>query len=182
MDRLTPDEGRRLGDLYIESLRKLWPDATYLTITHPFNYLHLGLIQLVLPRAPIVHCMRDPLDTCLRCYFKNFEAMPFAFDLADLGDFYLSYRRLMAHWREVLPRPILEVEFERLVGDPVTVGQEIYAFCGLQPDAIDGLSGQADIFRVLAGIGVSETGRWRHYAAYLDPLRKKFADAAAAGG
>jgi tetratricopeptide (TPR) repeat protein len=69
----------------------------------PANYKHLGWIKLMFPKAKIIHCRRDPRDTCLSCYFQDFKiGNDFAFDLSHLGFHYRQYQALMRHWRDVL--------------------------------------------------------------------------------
>ena len=85
----------------------------------PLNFLYLGLIATILPGARVIHCLRDPRDVAVSCYFQDFvdPALAFSFDLRQTADYYRDYWRLMAHWRERLARPILEVHYENLVGD-----------------------------------------------------------------
>ena len=72
----------------------------------PHNFLHLGLIALLFPRARLIHCLRDPLDTCLSCYFQDFGSRHrFSCDLEQLGRCYRNYQRLMAHWHATLATP-----------------------------------------------------------------------------
>ena len=94
------------------ALRALALDAARITDKMPANFLFVGLIRLILPNARIIHVLRDPVDTCLSCFSKLFTGeQPFAYDLAELGRYHRAYRRLMAHWRSVLPSgAMLEVE------------------------------------------------------------------------
>ena len=104
----------------------------------PDNYLHLGLIAALFPRARIIHCRRDPVDTCLSCFSLLFDGdgNPYTYDLGELGRFYRSYERLMAHWREILPQDaMLEVEYEDIVGDLEAQARRIVAYLGLEWDA-----------------------------------------------
>ena len=74
---------------------------------------------MVLPGARVIHLKRNPIDTCLSCFFQHFGAgHPYAVDLTWLGQYYREYERLMAHWREVLPLPMMELSYEELVADP----------------------------------------------------------------
>src|SRR5262249_39461421 len=98
------------------------------------NFLHLGTIATLFPRARIIHCRRDPLDVCLSCYFKNFREIDYAWSLEDIGAYYRSYETLMAHWSRVLPLPIHEVRYEDLVGNQEAVSRALVAFCGLDWD------------------------------------------------
>ena len=70
LDSLTADEADALTRRYLERLRKLSDDAARITDKMPYNFRHLGFIQLLFPKARIIHCMRDPLDTCLSCFFR----------------------------------------------------------------------------------------------------------------
>ena len=78
--------------------------------------MHLGFIDLLFPNAHVIHCQRDPLDTCLSCYFQSFSGEhPYAYSLSDLGKYYRLYRKLMEHWKKVLRIPIYELSYESLV-------------------------------------------------------------------
>lgn len=180
---------RRLGELtaprldsaargYIERLRRLDGRAAKVTDKMPVNFLHLGLISLMFPGCRIVHCTRDPIDTCLSCYFQNFSgSIPFAYDLRELGLFYLAYRRLMAHWREVLRLPMLEASYEALVRDQEPMSRKLVAFVGLEWDdrclrfheskRVVLTSSNAQVRKPMYS---SSIGRWKHYERHLGPL------------
>ena len=79
------------------------------------NYLHLGLLATLFLLARMIHCRRDRRDVCLSCFFQYFNGLNFTWDLNDLGQHYRNYERLIAHWRVVLPLPILDVAYEDLV-------------------------------------------------------------------
>ena len=98
----------------------------------PDNYLHLGLIQLLFPKARIIHCIRDPMDTCLSCYFKKLMGHPYSYNLTNLGRRYRLYEELMAHWKNVLSLPIMDVHYEGLIDDPEGLSRSIVEFCGLK--------------------------------------------------
>ena len=93
------------------------------------------MISLLFPRARIIHCTRDPVDTCLSCYFHDFASdNRFTNDLRTLGRFYRTYQRLMAHWEAVLPNPILRVPYEALVADQEGWTRKLVDFIGLPWD------------------------------------------------
>lgn len=99
----------------------------------PSNFLHAGLISLMLPGAKMIHCRRDPVDTCLSCYSLLFaRGYPFTYDLTELGDYYRLYLRLVAHWRRVLPPDQwLDIDYERLISDGGATIRRVLDFCGL---------------------------------------------------
>lgn len=176
---ITPALARRLGQSYIEILRGFAPDAARVTDKLPGNFLHLGVIALLAPRARVIHCRRDPLDTCLSCYFQHFEGrMSHAYDLGNLGRYFRGYARLMAHWRTVLPRPMLEVSYEDLIADQEAVSREIITFCGLEWEEAclrfhdtKRAVRTASLSQVRQPIYGSSVGRWRNYEKHLGPLK-----------
>ncbi len=144
----------------------------------PHNFLHLGLIALLFPRARLIHCLRDPLDTCLSCYFQDFGSRHrFSCDLEQLGRCYRNYQRLMAHWHATLPRPILDVPYEGLVHDQELWCRKLIDFLGLPWDErcltyykTERPVLTSSAWQVRQPIYTSSVGRWRHYAKHLGPL------------
>jgi tetratricopeptide (TPR) repeat protein len=177
--RQPPAVSRQLAVTYLNRLTELGGAAARVTDKLPENYIHLGFIALLFPRARIIHCRRDPLDVCLSCYFQNFKGMNFACDLHNLGHYYRQYQRLMEHWKAALSVRICEVVYEELVADPETVSRRLIAFCGLDwdegclafqsnPRAVQ----TASKLQVRQPIYTSSLARWRPYAAHLGRLRE----------
>jgi tetratricopeptide (TPR) repeat protein len=157
---------------------------TRVTDKMPHNFLFLGLMNLLFPNAKFIHCQRHPLDTCLSIYFQRFaREHHYAYDLIDIGFSYGEYRRLMAHWRDVLPTQIFEVTYEGMVGNQEEVSRELIAFCGLEWDSscLDFYRSERPIFtssnwQVRQPMYTSSVGRWKNYARFLDPLRELLTD------
>ncbi|MFI4986873.1 MAG: tetratricopeptide repeat protein [Alphaproteobacteria bacterium] len=167
-----------LAGRYLEAIGRGAGDAKHVTDKLPFNFLRVGILAFLLPRARIIHATRDPFDTCLSCYFQDFQdPQPFVYELDRLGKYYRQYERLMAHWRSVLPHPMLEVPNEALVGDPEPWCRRILAHCGLAWDervlrffATERTVQTASYWQVRQPIYASSVGRWRHYRKHLGPL------------
>jgi hypothetical protein len=163
---------------YLAFLRKDAPDALRSIDKLPHNFSHLGLISLLFPRARIIHCVRDPLDTCLSNYFTDFnEKNTFTYDLPALAHEYREYRRLMAHWLAVLPNPVLEVPYEGLVDDLESWSRRAVAFLGLDWDnaCLAFHENKRPVFtkslwQVRQPLYRDSVGRWRRYARHLGPL------------
>jgi tetratricopeptide (TPR) repeat protein len=145
----------------------------------PGNFENVGLIHAALPRARIIHLVRDPIDTCLSIYFQGFStAHAYATDLGDLAHYYREYRRLMAHWRATLPAAtLLEVPYEGLVENPEDWSRRMCAHIGLPWDprclefhrtARPVLT--ASSWQVRQPIGTASVGRWRRYERFVGPL------------
>ena len=129
----TPPESRALGEAYVERLRSLEPAGPRITDKLPENYLNIGLIHLILPRARIIHVRRDPLDVCVSCFSINFSGgLTYTSDLGELGRTYRRYLELMAHWRRLLPPgAMLEVQYEEVVDDLEGQARRLIEYCGL---------------------------------------------------
>lgn len=125
----------RLGEAYIRDVRRHNPDSPFITDKMPGNFTYLGLIRLILPDAKVIHCRRDPADTCLSI-FKNHLSGDhrYAHDLRALGEYYVLYEDLMAHWRGVLPGYIHDIRYEDLIADQASETRSLLEFCGLEWD------------------------------------------------
>jgi tetratricopeptide (TPR) repeat protein len=150
----------------------------------PGNIWRLGLVGLLMPRAPVLFAWRDPRDVGLSCYFTRFETgQNFSYDLYHCGRQIRTIRRLAEHWLDALPNPVGVVEYESLVSDPENTINEALARCGL--DAITAPAdhaGEQDVvttassWQVRQGLYRRAVNRWRHYEAYLEPLLRGLGD------
>lgn len=175
---------RILAEAYEESLRRAPQPAAnpdlvrFITDKTPNNFLHLGPIALLWPHAAVLHCRRDPLDTCLSIYFQDYG--DYARELGHLGAFYRHYETLMAHWRRTLPGlRLLDVNYEELVRSPEITARGILEFCGLpwtegclQVERRRRVVHTASSHQVRQPIHDRSIGRWRNYKQHLKPLRR----------
>jgi tetratricopeptide (TPR) repeat protein len=186
---IDPATARTLAEGYLSRIRELAGPAKRITDKQLANFLYLGFIALLFPRARVVHCRRDPLDTCVSAFMQIFRGMSYTLDLEDLGLYHREYERLMAHWRTVRPLPMLEVVYEELVADVETGSRQLVDFCGLpwderclrfyeNPRTVRTVSK----LQVRKPIYNSSVGRWQRYGNQLDPLRKALGLADAACG
>lgn len=145
----------------------------------PGNFSLLGLIDVCLPGARIVHVKRDARDNCWSCYTTPFsEGSEFSYELASLGHFYRHYLALMEHWRSSLERGrIVEVEYERLVADPEEEIRKLLERLGLawNPRCLEfhktrRVVATASLFQVRQPLYTSSVGRWRRFESHLAPL------------
>jgi tetratricopeptide (TPR) repeat protein len=172
---LTPEDAHELANRYLTTAHS---SAARFTDKMPFNFLHLGWIALLFPRARIIHVRRDPRAVCLSCYQQHFtERLPFAYRLDHLARYWLAYDRLMDHWRTALPLRLCEVNYETLVATPEQTARQLLARCGLEWDPACLLSHEqkssittASQWQVRQPIYQSSRARWEHYAPHLGPL------------
>lgn len=145
------------------------------------NFEHIGLIELLFPRARVIHCLRDPVDTGWSCYQQSFGTAgpPFAYDLADIGHYYCQYRRLMDHWQKVSRLQMTEVVYENMVHDLEAESRRLVDFLGLdweeqclrfyENPRIVRTASHAQVKRP---VYESSIGRSANYGPYLGPLKE----------
>jgi len=171
---------RELGERYIERTRIHRKTARPFFIDKmPNNFLHIGMIHLVLPNAKIIDVRRHPLACCFS-NFKQYYArgQRFSYGLADMGRFYRDYVELMAHFDEVLPGRIHRVIYERMVEDTEAEVRNVLAYCGLpfEPGCLRFFENErpvrtASSEQVRQPIYRDGVKQWRHYEEWLVPLR-----------
>ncbi len=172
---IDAEGSRALAQEYLDELDARSTDAARVTDKMPRNYLHLGLVALLLPGARIVECTRDRRDVSLSIYFHQFSSpYPFGYDLRDIGFELACYERLMAHWRRVLPVEVHAVRYEALVADPEPVSRALIAHADLAWDprclAFHRSARPvhtASNWQVRQPLYRRAVERWRHYEPFL---------------
>ncbi len=155
----------------------------HVTDKMPQNFVFLGMISLMFPQAKIIHCMRNPIDTSLSCYFQNFGAagLDFSYDLDNLVHYYGQYQRIMAHWEKVLPSEIYHLSYEALTANSAEEIPKLIEFCGLEwdeaclsPHKSKLVTKTASFDQVRKPIYQSSRERWRNYEKHIKPLIEAF--------
>ncbi len=176
-----PDRTHAAMERYLSVLQDVGPAAARVTDKLPFNLFHLGAIHALLPKARIIHCQRDPIDTCLSIYTNLFSSqVNFAARKDDLVFCYRQYMRMMDHWRCVLPAgTLLEVQYERLITDREAETRRLIAFTGLewndsclQPERNRRAIGTASAWQARQPVYATSVQRWRRYEPWIGELRQ----------
>jgi tetratricopeptide (TPR) repeat protein len=179
-EELSPAAVRELALSVAERRNNVSGGLPRVTTKVPEDFWDLGLIQILFPRTKIIHCRRDPIDTCLSCYMQNFEDVPFATSLTQLVDVYRLYERVMAHWRSVLPiSSFWEISYEELLERPAQMVRDLCDFCGLEfeegclqfhrnPRRVQ----TASLWQVRKPLYKTSVRRWERYREFLGPLLK----------
>jgi tetratricopeptide (TPR) repeat protein len=174
------DAVARLARAHLKAMRSRARKADRIVNKNLRNVLHLGLAWMLMPRMRVIHCVRDPMDTCWSCYTNQLSTLShgYATDLRALGRVYRENERLMAHWRDVLGVPWLEVRYEEMVEDQEGVSRGIIEFLGLAWD--DACLRFHDTGRVVMTLSYdqvrrpmyrSAVGKWRRYDMHLGALK-----------
>jgi tetratricopeptide (TPR) repeat protein len=178
---LDRDRLRELGERFIAETRVYRKTGRPFFIDKmPNNFLHIGMIQLILPNAKIIDARRHPLACCFSNYRQHFASgQRFTYDLADLGRYYRDYVNLMAHFDEVLPGRIHRVFYERLVEDTEAEVRRLLDYCGLpfEDDCLRFFENERAVRtpsseQVRQPIYREAVDQWRHYEAWLGPLKE----------
>jgi tetratricopeptide (TPR) repeat protein len=170
----------KLASAYLRILETHSPGALRVIDKATFNSEYLGVIHGVLPQARMIYVRRDPIDSCLSCYFTQLSGqMNFTLDLTDLAHYYHEHQRLVAHWRNVLPPGVLlDVPYEELVADQEGWTRKMIDFLGLEWDErcldfhrTERTVTTASFWQVRQKIFKSSVARWHHYKEFIGPLR-----------
>jgi tetratricopeptide (TPR) repeat protein len=179
-DILGEPTRQKVAEEYLGILEGFSGSASRVVDKAPVNSDFLGLIYSVFPNARVIYMQRDPIDTCLSCYFQQFlTGINFAFDLSDLVHYYREHQRITAHWRAVLPPGfILDVPYEELVADQETWSRKMLDFIGLEWDArcLEFHTNRrqvttASAWQVRQKVYKSSVARWRNYEKFVGPLK-----------
>lgn len=154
-------------------------EARFITDKLPPNFFNIGLITRMFPDARIIHTVRDPLDTCLSCYFHSFgSGMAWPYDLRNIAHFYNLYRRMMDHWRSMPDLEMLDVVYEEFVADQESQTRRLLEFVGLEwDDACMTFHESGRVIRTASmeqanrPIYTSSVKRHERFGAHLDELR-----------
>ena len=176
---------RELGEQYIERTRvHRKTGRPYFIDKMPNNFLHVGMIHLLLPNARIIDARRHPLACCFSNFKQHYaRGQRFSYDLTDLGRYYRDYVELMAHFDAVLPGRIHRVIYERMVEDTESEVRQMLDYCGLEfePECLRFFENErgvrtASAEQVRQPIYREGIDHWLHYERWLDPLKAALGD------
>ncbi len=176
---LLPEDLTETAERYLSRLLSLAGGRSRVTDKLPANALLVGLIHGALPNAKIIHCMRDPVDTCLSCFMRSFgQRVPYSTGLDTLGRYHRAQARLMDHWRNTVPAAnFLDVQYEDVVEGLEGQARRLISHCGLDWDGRcvqffknNRSVNTSSVVQVRKPIYNSSIGRGRRYAAHLGPL------------
>jgi hypothetical protein len=178
---LSADQLRELGDRYIANTRiQRKTDAPFFIDKMPNNFAHIGLIQLMLPKAKIIDARRHPLGCCFSGFKQHFaRGQHFTYGLDDIGRYYRDYVELMAHFDAVLPGRVHRVIYETMVDDTEREVRRLLDYCGLpfderclrfyENDRAVRTASSEQVRRPIYRDGVDH---WQHYESWLEPLKQ----------
>ena len=177
---LAPEQFKALGESYLQSTQIQRNDTPYFIDKMPNNFMHIGLIHLILPNAKIIDARRHPMAGCFASYKQLFaQGQAFTYKLEDLGHYYRNYVNVMDHWDKVLPGRVLRVQYEDMVADSETQIRRLLDYCGLpfeeqclrfyETDRAIRTPSSEQVRQPIFKEGLEQ---WRNYEAHLQPLKQ----------
>ncbi|RRH95648.1 sulfotransferase family protein [Mesorhizobium tamadayense] len=172
------------GQAYLDMLHTRYPGLRHVTDKMPGNFLLVGFLHMMLPKAKIVHCARDAAATCLSIFKVHFrgDSHRYGYDLGELADFHNLYADIMAHWHKVLPGVVHDVRYEDFVADQEGQTRALMAHLGLPWDdkvlsfhETDRPVRTASAAQVRQPMYQGSVDLWKRYGERLKPLLDKLA-------
>ena len=182
LDSISRKDLNQCANQYLKHLKGMNTDSLRVVDKMPSNFFCLGLINLIFPNARVIHCMRNPLDTCLSCYFQDFfQSTDWCYEQENLISYYRGYEKLMNHWKLVLDIPMMDVSYEELVSDQENISRKLIEFCGLdwmddclQFHKAKRLVSTASYDQVRKPIYKKSVARWKNYRKHIGLLIEEF--------
>ncbi len=180
LSRLGSEAIHTVAQRHLDRLRALHPTAQRITDKEPENYMFLGLLAVLFPKAKFIHCRRDLRDVAVSCWMTNFGRARWANDPDHIASRFQEYQRLMDHWRSTLPVPVLDIDYEETVADLEGVARKLVSWCELEwePACLEYHRTQrpihtASVTQVRQPIYTRSVGRWKNYEPALGSLFTK---------
>ena len=172
----------KYANQYLKHLKGMNSDSIRVVDKMPSNFFCLGFISMIFPNARVIHCMRNPLDSCLSCYFQDFfQSTDWCYEQENLIAYYRGYERLMNHWKQVLNIPIMDVSYEELVANQENMSRKLIEFCDLdwtddclQFHKTKRLVTTASYDQVRKPIYNKSVSRWKNYRKHIGLLIEEF--------
>lgn len=163
---------------YLLNTKEMKPEDDNLIDKMPLNYLYLGIINRALPRAKTIHVTRSPIASCYAMYKTYFEqAYPFTYDLSDLADYYIEYRKLIAHWQALMGEQLVMLNYENLVTSPLKTCTTLFEQLAIpfEPEWLnlkgnESMTATASASQVRGEIYQSSIDLWKQYEKSLQPV------------
>ncbi|MFZ5672133.1 MAG: tetratricopeptide repeat-containing sulfotransferase family protein [Pseudomonadota bacterium] len=186
LSKMSDQAVQDIADSYVKLLQFHDPNALRIVDKMPHNFANLGMVALFWPQARVIHCKRNPMDTCWSCFQNPLnDSHNYSRDLTYLGQYYREYARLMGHWKTLMPGQIYELSYEKLTEDFEAETRRLIEFIGLPWDeaCLNFHEGGATVQtlsrrQVRNPIYKSSVERWRRYEQQLQPLISALGDLA----
>jgi Tfp pilus assembly protein PilF len=175
---LDPASILRLAESHLERLAAIDAGAMPRIVDKmPDNYMYIGLLALMFPRAAFIHCRRDLRDIAVSCWMTDFRSIRWSNNQNNIASRFRQYHRMMNHWKQVLPVPILDVNYEDTVTNLESTARRMIQACGLswEPACLEFHRTErpirtASVMQVRQPVYQRSLARWKNYESALAEL------------
>ena len=185
MMALTRADITKMAIGYLSGARQIAGAARRFTDKLPHNFMNIGLIFLMFPKAKVIHCRRHPTDTCVSIFTNGMTPAHnhYKTDLAVLGRYYRHYQELMAYWDALFPGQIHHVYYEDVVSNTELCARGIIDYLGLdwEDSVLSREESQKSVktlsaWQVRQPVYSSSMGKWRRFEQKVGPLIEALGD------
>ncbi|MBV9783928.1 MAG: sulfotransferase [Acidisphaera sp.] len=170
-----------LRDYYLQRVRQLGileEGNGWFTDKMPLNEMHLGLIALIFPSAPLIHVLRHPLDVVLSV-FSNHLTHGFycSYELESAARHYVLIADLVESYRTEMSLRYLPIRYEDIIDDQEGSVRRMLRFIGeeFDPRCLHFHENRryartASYAQVTERLYDRSRFRYRNYLAHLEPV------------
>ena len=169
------------AEYYLEKLKIINSEHKYITDKMPHNFVLIGFLKMILPKAKIIYCKRNPIDNCFSLYAHKFvdQNHGYCYNQEILGKYYNLHSNLMDHWLKIFKKEIFVLEHEKLLDNQEKVSRELVEYCGLDWESAclefyktEGQVQTASNEQVREPINKKSVAAWKKYEEFIQPLIK----------
>lgn len=178
LSSLTPDDRLFYATAYLHLLQERFGTTHNVVDKYSFNFFRIGFIKQLFPGARLIESTRDPLDTCLSCYFTLFSTSnEFSYDIDELAQYFALYQEIMAHWQTVFPHSIATVAYRDVVDNKQRVVDFLRTTLRIDSNSFSAIATSeqaiytASFAQARKPIYRDSLERWRRYGKKIEPLR-----------
>jgi len=173
-----------IAEQYFTDLKAKFPKANLITDKRPDNFLYIGLIKTIFPKAKIIYTLRNPVDNCLSIYFQRLsESLTYATSLENIAHYYTEQTRLISHWKNLFPNSVTVIDYDNIVHQPEKYLKPLFSFLELewQEECLNFYTLKnrvktASIWQVRKPLYSESSGRWKKYKSHIEVLTTRFKD------
>ena len=171
LEALRPQQVHAWSRAYAEESERVFGRGARLTDKRPDNFLYLGLIKALFPRAKVVVTLRDWRDVATSVFATRLgPAAPYSTDLRHIRHFIAEHDRLISHWRSLFGDDVTALRYEDLISEPRVTIEKLLASLGEPWDErclafheLRNTVQTASVWQVRQPLYSGSVGRWRRF-------------------
>ena len=181
LKKMTKELLEKKRTIYSQKLKKIGANASFVTDKLPHNFLLIGFIKILFPKAKIIYCKRDKMDNCFSLYAHKFvdKSHGYSYNQKVLGKYYNLHTKLMDYWLKIFKGEIYTLNHENLINNQEKYTRELLNYCGLgwEPACLEFYKTKREVQtasneQVREPINKKSLSAWKQYESILQPLKK----------